>query len=365
MLVYKNAPKNIDISDKYNIFGVPSEDDYNLLKEQFLKGEFPRDKLFVFTVKACDNLIDRSGECFSHNALMDIAALMTAKPGLNDHDRDIEKQYTRVYKTELVKDTTRKNDFGEDYEYVLAYCYMVNNKKNEYIIDDILSGIRKEVSVGCSSDKAYCNICGTDLISGSCTHTVGKEYNGKKCTIIIDGVDDFYELSAVPVPCQREAGIIKSYKEEVKDMDKDNMPKDIDSLMELVKKLSDDIDKQKKIIKKMENENKETKIELLERELMQELKPVNDSAAMLLHRLVMDNIIENEGEYSLSDEFKQDLKDNYWFLFNKEEYTEKEYDDASKTTYEYTDYTEDEEEEEVTDKEYDEEEMKAKTSFPT
>ena len=122
----------------YGMCGVPSDEDYELLKDKYIKNDFPKEKIFVYTVKACDNLIDREYQCFSHNALMDITSLITAKPYIDNHIRDINGQHSRVYKAELIVDEDRKNERGENYEYVLAYCYMVNNEKNKYIIDDIM-----------------------------------------------------------------------------------------------------------------------------------------------------------------------------------------------------------------------------------
>lgn len=216
--------KDTSIQDKLCVYGEPNEEDYEILKSGYLKGEFPKDRIFVYTVKACDNLIDRDLEVFSHNALIDIASLMSSKPGLEDHNWSTSGQNARVYKTQLVKDSNRKNEFGDDYEYVIAYCYMVNNDTNKSLIENILAGIKKEVSVGCSSDKCICTICGAELTSENpCVHKKGRMYNkgGKEstCVYIIDGVDDFYELSFVSVPAQREAGIMKNKRGEKKQME--------------------------------------------------------------------------------------------------------------------------------------------------
>lgn len=328
----------------YGMCGVPSDEDYELLKKNYIKNDFPKEKIFVYTVKACDNLIDREYQCFSHNALMDITSLITAKPYIDNHIRDINGQHSRVYKAELIVDEDRKNERGENYEYVLAYCYMVNNEKNKYIIDDIMSGIRKEVSVGCKGDRAFCSICGHDVSKSNCVHEEGKKYNGKDCYIIIDGISDFYELSSVPVPCQREAGIIKSYKKErneaVMDINKaflmlsslpganseainviekclkSNTSEKVTELSAKVEKLNKSLNESNSIIKELKDELKEEKVNRVLSKVLSELKPYNEKASEIAYNVLSDKIKEDEnGEYNIDEEDINEIKNEYEFLF--------------------------------------------------
>ena len=43
-----------------------------------------------------------------------------------------------------------------------AKAYMLKNEENKGFIDELDAGIKKEVSVSCSSKKATCSICGKD-----------------------------------------------------------------------------------------------------------------------------------------------------------------------------------------------------------
>ena len=77
------------------------------------------------------------------------------------------------------------------------------SEKNKDIILELDSGIKKEVSVGCSMGKSVCSICGSDF--KSCSHIKGKGYGGKLCYAVLSKPKDAYEWSFVAVPAQRSA----------------------------------------------------------------------------------------------------------------------------------------------------------------
>lgn len=88
---------------------------------------------------------------------------------------------------------------------------MVRTDSNKDLITEIQSGIKKEVSVGCSIKKAVCSICGMDNRQGYCKHFHGREYDGQMCYFKLEEPSDAYEVSFVAVPAQPAAGVIKSY----------------------------------------------------------------------------------------------------------------------------------------------------------
>jgi hypothetical protein len=360
--VNKYFTTDASIPSKYKVFGVPSDKDYSLLKDKYMPGEIEKDKIFVYSVKACDNKIDRSGEMFSNEALEDIAKLMVGKPTLDNHERDVEGQKSIIYKAEVVKDDTQKNDFNEPYEYVVAYCYMLNNERNKFLIDDILGGIRKGASVGCHTIKAYCNICGKDLTTGECVHNQGQEYldmHGvkKTCVVVLDRIDDFYELSFVAVPCQREAGIIKKYdNKEVHNTMEFDVKKsllelaskgvDSDTVNKLVKAFEDSGKTESDVVKglkaeinslKADVEAKGNKIKAYEEAekakakedavavALDGLEPVNDNARDIALKLIESNITEKEdGTLEVADDLHDTLIKDYSFLFKPVEDSEDE-----------------------------------------
>jgi regulator of replication initiation timing len=78
----------------------------------------------------------------------------------------------------------------------------------ESAIDDILGGRLLTVSIGATTDAAYCSICGTDIINeGFCGHMKGESYDGVTAEWIVGNVY-FDELSWVNVPADSNAMII-------------------------------------------------------------------------------------------------------------------------------------------------------------
>jgi hypothetical protein len=94
--------------------------------------------------------------------------------------------------------------------YLKAWCYTVKSEKNQSLIQDIESGIKKEVSISCASKQKVCSICGCE----KCNHISGKIYGGEYCHKTIKDITDAYEWSFVAVPAQRNAGVTKSFKKE-------------------------------------------------------------------------------------------------------------------------------------------------------
>ena len=96
---------------------------------------------------------------------------------------------------------------GEGKCYLKGWAYMLRTEGNKDLIAEIQGGIKKEVSVGCSVEKAVCSVCGAE--GGKCGHEKGKTYEGKTCWMELQGAKDAYEWSFVAVPAQRKAGVMK------------------------------------------------------------------------------------------------------------------------------------------------------------
>jgi len=74
-------------------------------------------------------------------------------------------------------------------------------------IEKILDGRYQTVSIGATTDKVTCNICGTDRTKEWCEHWRGEEYEGQTCHFII-GTTYGREVSYVNVPADENAGNI-------------------------------------------------------------------------------------------------------------------------------------------------------------
>ena len=189
--------------------GNPTDEDMTLINKYSLR-ELGKDEIFCFSVILCDNDIDRDFECFDEDALKTLEKLFVGKTGILNHSMKSEDQSCRTYKTQLIRDNTRKTLIGEPYMYLKAWCYTVKSEKNESLIKDIESGIKKEVSISCASSRKVCSICGSE----KCNHISGKLYGGEYCHKTIKDITDAYEWSFVAVPAQRNAGVTKSFKKE-------------------------------------------------------------------------------------------------------------------------------------------------------
>ena len=177
---------------------------------------FSENEIYTFNVVLCDNEIDRENEKFSNDSLDKLSELFVGKTGIIDHTASSKNQTARIYHCYTEELPEKLNSIGEPYKRLIAKCYMPKSQKNENIILEIDSGIKKEVSVGCAVKNKICSICGTDINKESCAHIKGKKYrkNGKysQCHIILNNPSDAYEWSFVAVPAQKAAGVIKAFK---------------------------------------------------------------------------------------------------------------------------------------------------------
>lgn len=189
--------------------------------QQFSRRELLPEEIYVFNVDLCNNDIDRDFEKFSVETLEQMAELFVGKTGIFDHSMKSSDQTARIFDAFVERTNGKKTADGEDFYCLKAKAYMLNNEQNRSLIDSIEAGIKKEVSVSCSVDKAYCSICSTDRKRAACEHRKGKVYGDRLCFNILTDATDAYEFSFVAVPAQREAGVTKSFslKEEAEMQD--------------------------------------------------------------------------------------------------------------------------------------------------
>ena len=168
----------------------------NALAKARLNGE----QVYVFSLRLCDDQMDRDFERFDTQALPELARMFLGKTGIVDHQWSTEKQVARIFETQVVQDGS--------VSYIKAWAYIRRGGANEETIADIEAGIKKEVSVGCAMGQAVCSICGGEY--GTCGHGKGQSYDGQVCCAILRQPVDAYEFSFVAVPAQREAGVLKA-----------------------------------------------------------------------------------------------------------------------------------------------------------
>ena len=164
------------------------------------KAQLNAGQVYVFSVKLCDDQVDRDCERFDTTALPELARLFIGKTGIVDHRWSADRQIARIFETQVVKE--------EGISYIKAWAYIRRGGSNDEIIADIEAGIKKEVSVGCAMGRAVCSVCGSDY--GTCGHQKGEAYDGQVCCAILQEPMDAYEFSFVAVPAQRDAGVMKA-----------------------------------------------------------------------------------------------------------------------------------------------------------
>ncbi len=179
--------------------GIPTAVQLDAINGQ-AKASLNAEQVYVFSVRLCDDQVDRDGERFDTAALPELARLFVGKTGIVDHRWSADKQIARIFETQVVQE--------EGISYIKAWAYIRRGGDNDEIIADIEAGIKKEVSVGCSMGRAVCSVCGNDY--GSCGHQKGQNYDGQVCCAILQEPMDAYEFSFVAVPAQRSAGVMKA-----------------------------------------------------------------------------------------------------------------------------------------------------------
>ena len=180
--------------------GVPTVAQLETINGQ-AKSEMKPEQVYVFSLRLCDDQVDRDGERFDTGALPQLAKLFIGKTGIVDHRWSAGNQIARIFQTEVVKE--------ERASYIKAWAYIRRGGAADEIIADIEAGIKKEVSVGCSMGRAVCSVCGSDY--GTCGHQKGESYDGQVCCAILKEPMDAYEFSFVAVPAQRQAGVLKGF----------------------------------------------------------------------------------------------------------------------------------------------------------
>ena len=176
---------------------------------QFAKTELTEEQVYVFSVRLCDNEVDRDFERFDATALERLGELFVGKSGIFDYQWSAKGQTARIYRTEVVREESMVTAAGDGYCWLKGWAYLLRTEKNQDLIAEIEGGIKKEVSVGCSMGRSVCSICGAE--NGACSHIRGETYDGRLCFTELRDPQDAYEWSFVAVPAQRNAGVLKHF----------------------------------------------------------------------------------------------------------------------------------------------------------
>lgn len=178
--------------------GVPSAQQMEKINA-LAKAQLKAEDVYVFSLRLCDDQVDRDYERFDTEALPGLAAMFVGKSGVVDHQWSAKGQVARIFETGVVTE--------KGIRYIKAWAYIRRGGEGDEWIADIEAGIKKEVSVGCAMGKSVCSVCGLEY--GSCGHRKGEHYDGQLCVAVLKEPVDAYEFSFVAVPAQPHAGVLK------------------------------------------------------------------------------------------------------------------------------------------------------------
>ncbi len=117
------------------------------------------------------------------------------KPVLTHHEQHSGEPIGRILKAEF-SESTKSGRKG------LVFTVEVTDPIAQ---EKVLDGRYQTVSIGASSNKVSCNICGTDRTQEWCEHWKGNTYDGQECHFIVG--DTFgEEVSYVNIPADSDAG---------------------------------------------------------------------------------------------------------------------------------------------------------------
>ena len=190
--------------------GLPGREELEAIN-RFAKTPLTAEQVYTFTLRLCDNEVDRDFERFDAAALERLGELFVGKSGVFDHQWSARGQTARIYRTEVTREPSMTTAAGDEYRWLKGWAYLLRTEKNADLIAEIEGGIKKEVSVGCSVKHSVCSICGAE---GGCRHVRGQAYDGKLCFTELRNPTDAYEWSFVAVPAQRGAGVLKRFGQE-------------------------------------------------------------------------------------------------------------------------------------------------------
>ena len=178
--------------------GVPTAQQLEAINAM-AKTKLTEEQVYVFSLRLCDDQVDRDYDRFDTGALAALAKMFVGKSGIVDHQWSAKTQLARIFETGVVTEN--------GVSYIKAWAYIRRGGAGDEWIADIEAGIKKEVSVGCAMGRSVCSVCGLEY--GSCGHQKGNTYDGQLCVAVLKEPVDAYEFSFVAVPAQPNAGVLK------------------------------------------------------------------------------------------------------------------------------------------------------------
>ena len=125
----------MDVKKEANAVGVGVATAAQMEKINALaKGTLTEEQVYVFSVRLCDDQVDRDFERFDGEALTELAKLFVGKSGVVDHKWSAERQLARIFDTEVLSE--------EGVSFIKAWAYIRRGGAGDEWIADIEAGIK-------------------------------------------------------------------------------------------------------------------------------------------------------------------------------------------------------------------------------
>ena len=106
------------------------------LINRFAKTPLTADQVYTFSIRLCDNEVDRDFERFDPAALEALSQLFVGKSGIFDHQWSTQGQTARIYRTEVVREAAVTTAAGDAYCWLKGWAYLLRTEKNADLIAD-------------------------------------------------------------------------------------------------------------------------------------------------------------------------------------------------------------------------------------
>ena len=134
--------------------GVPAEAELTEIN-RFAKSPLRAEEVYAFSLRLCDNEVDRDWERVDQAALAALGDLFVGKSGIFDHQWTAEGQTARIYRTEVVRESAQVTAAGDGYCWLKAWAYLLRTEKNADLIAEIEGGAKRAGSVGCGGARSF------------------------------------------------------------------------------------------------------------------------------------------------------------------------------------------------------------------
>ena len=170
----------------YKTNGTP--EDINKINNLIRNKVNPED-VYIFSVTLCNNDVDKDYEKFSREMLDDLADMFIGKTTGDSK--------AKIFDTWVEKINEKETVDGKRFYQLKAKAYILKTEDNMPLITDIMSGIKKEVSISCSVKTRICSICNSNSEKGICNHIPGNKYENEIAYRILSNVNEVYEFDFI------------------------------------------------------------------------------------------------------------------------------------------------------------------------